>query len=70
MQGGIAGNKSVARAPPTGTAHTRLEREAIPRPLRAARQGPKGGFGGGDATAGSAAAHHSPQQQKSVAGDQ
>ena len=69
-RGSIAGNKSAARAVPTGTAHAGLEREANPRPLRAARQGPRGGFGGGDAAAGSAAAQGSPQQQKSMAGGQ
>ena len=64
-RGSIAGNKSAARAVPTGTAHAGLEREANTRPLRAAaaaRQGPKGGFGGGDAAAGSAAGQDSPQQ--------
>ena len=70
IQGGIAGNKSAARAAPTGIARTRLEREANPRPLRAARQDPKGSFGGGDAAAGSAVAQDSPQQQKSMAGGQ
>ena len=70
MQGIIAGNKSAARAVPEGTAHAGLKREANPWPLRAARQGPKGGLVGGDAAAGPAPTQDGPQQQKSMAGDQ
>ena len=68
-RGGIVGSKSAARAVPTGTAHAGLEGEANPRPLRAARQGQKGGLGGGDAAVGPAAGQDSPQQQKIMAGD-
>jgi hypothetical protein len=63
-RGSIAGNKSAARAVPTGTAHAGLEREANPRQQIAARPDYLVAAAGGDAAAGSASAQGSPQQKK------
>ena len=66
MQGGIAGNKSAARAVPEGTAHAGLKEEVDPRQQQAARPDPLVGVSGGDAAADAATAQDSPQQQKRV----
>ena len=64
-RGSIAGNKSAARAAPTGAAHAGLERGANPRQQIAARPDYLVAAAGGDAAAGSAPAQGSPQQQNS-----
>ena len=69
-RGSIAGNKSAARAVPTGTAHVGLEKEANLRQQIAARPDYLVVAAGGDAAAGSTPAQGSPQQQNSGGDDQ